>query len=554
MPNIRQYETPVGQSDIRPSEEGPSAFERVGRTEQYAGEAAGRAISQGVNDLGRTVGEIGKQYEVHATTQQFLSGMQQSAQRQAQFEDEKAQALASPDPEAAMRTTVSKFNEDLNTIGSTFTTPEGQRMWAEHQATAYTQALTHGMADAYTAVGDKIIQNIEATQHDFVNLTDKNPHMLASTLDQVDQMYAAAKMNLTAKQQTYMDEQHATVRNQLGLVAVNSAAKSFFQNNPNATPDQFPMGDLATDSAGNSVLSAEGLLHAQAVIHSAWQEQKTLHLEQSENAAGQAEINAYRNGTYDPALGFRAAGQVQSLVASGQMDARTGASVLRSLQSMHNEVVDQQDRSIEFQRSGIRFGQEQQDRESRLPATEDNQAVMGDLDKKIAGGLMPPSEVRELYNNKQITTETYRRSYGDAEMTYQKPGSLSMFTTPAYKGELKRVDAAILHTAGDTPGPAVSAMQGLAERDLGVAMGRAKAAGIDPQSLLDPGGPNYWPTPDRMKAYAVTAPGAADALFNKTTVAPTGPVRPPAAILEDIIKKMGPPAGAPHPMPSTFGG
>lgn len=525
MPNIRQFELTPNQSELRPSEEGPSALARIGREEQYTGEQTGAAYARGISAIGKTAGEIDQQFEDHQTTQQFVQGMQASSQRQAQFEDEKQKALGAADPVAAMKDTVAKFGEDMDKIGQQFTTTQGQRMWAEHRATAYNQALVHGLAEANTAVGDKTIQSMQTTQNNFVGLVNSNPHALDTTLDQLDQLYSAAKTNLTPQQQTRLDEQHTAVRNQLGIVAVNSAARDYFKHNPDATPESFPMGDLGKDSAGNSVLTAEGSLHAQAVIHSAWSEQRTLHLEASENAAGAALANSFGpGGVYNPSEGMKSAGEVQTLMATGQMEPKVGASVLRSLQSMHFEVINQG-------RAQTRFGQEEADYARRLPTTVDDQAVKVDMDKKIASGVYSPEQVRELYNNKQITTDTYVRAYGAAATTYQKPGALSMFNTPAYKGEETRINAVI--TGTNVPGePKVLAAQGMARRDLGVAMGNAKVAGIDPQSLLDPQSPNYWPTPERLKTYAPTTQDRADELVNKTQ-----PTQPPAPALDAAKKK-----------------
>ena len=509
MPNIRQFELTPQQAEIHPSEEGPSAYARIGREEQYTGEQIGAAYSRGLSTIGKTVSQVGDMYENHLTTQQFVQGMQASSQRQGQFEDEKQAALASPDPVTAMKATVDKFGQDMDKIGDNFTTEQGQRMWAEHRATAYNQALVHGMAEANTAVGDKTIQSIQATQNNFVGIVDSNPHALDTSLDQIDQLYSAAKTNLTPQQQTRLDAEHLAVRNQLGLVAVNSAARDYFTHNPNATPDQFPMGDLGKDSQGNSVLTAEGVLHAQAVVKSAWQEQKTIFNENSENAAGTVLANVFgKEGVYNPQAGFKAAGDIQTGMAAGTIEPKTGAAVLRSIQSMHYEAIDQS-------RAGLRFGEEQADYARRLPAQTSDPTAVSDMNKKIASGVFAPEQVRELYNNKQITTDDYVRAYGAAATTYQKPGALSMFNTPAYKGEEQRINAVI--TGNNVPGePKVLAAQGMARRDLGVAMGNAKVAGIDPQSLLDPQNPNYWPTPERLQTYAPTQQDRADALVNKT--------------------------------------
>jgi hypothetical protein len=53
-------------------------------------------------------------------------------------------------------------------------------------------------------------------------------------------------------------------------------------------------------------------------------------------------------------------------------------------------------------------------------------------------------------------------------------------------------------------------------------MGQARQQGIDPQSLLDPTSPNYWPKPERVKQYQdfVNDPANMNALYG---ILPTGP-------------------------------
>ena len=517
MPNIPQFEVSPQGAQLHPNEEGPSAFARIGREQQYTSEQAGRVIAQGAGKLGEAAGGIYNSIEKHQTTQQFVQGMQQSTAAQIKFDDAKQQALNSPDPTNTMKDVITQFGEELDKIGGTFTTDEGQRQWAEHRASVFNQFAVHGMAEASTAVGEHTIASVESTKNNLIAQVDANPHNVDGVLDQLHQLFTGAKGNLTAPQQAELDKEEISTRNQIGLVSVNSAAKTFFKNNPEKTADDFPMGDLAKDAAGNSVLTAEGQLHAQAIVKAAKVQNDQVVREKSQDA-----IDQHTGAIYDPST-FRV--NLSAAVQQG------GA-----IQADPNIRRQDKNRAVGFIGTAVRQQLAEDLGFEAQRATKDDPATVYRLLKGV-GDLEKPTTLEDIGLAMEKHQITVTRGM-ELSARINRPATDAMkkiSDNPIVKTQFDQA-AAMIRGNVDPGNQAVRDKTDQFKIDTLKTLQDVMAGGGDPRPYLDPKSPQYLFSPERVKQYQPTKDEIANQVVVK--VAPGGQTSTPPAAKPSALEFM----------------
>ena len=273
MPAIKEFTNPI--EGVRPSDMAESAFKQTAYSLQRTGIQGENIIRQGTGELARGIGvagaatrEIGDVFEQHQAVQQHLQAVQQDTAGRLQDAENLPGIMAkSDDPVKALQ----DYYQNVvgprgDKIASGLTNEKAQASYADHRASADESFQVHYLSQAMDVMGAKTIAQADQIHANNAALVDADPHQLSYVLDQERQTRKIALGNMSVGQQATAIEHGQQQDQQLALVAVQSAARTFFRNNPTATPDQFPMGDLGKDSTGNSVLGAQGIEHAKSVV------------------------------------------------------------------------------------------------------------------------------------------------------------------------------------------------------------------------------------------------------------------------------------------------
>jgi hypothetical protein len=351
MPNIPQYQVSPNAAAIRPSEEGPSAFERVGRTELMAGELSGRAIGGGISELGRATAQIGDAYQSLQTQQDMVNGAHKASQLAIQAATDLPKVLAnSDDPVGAFKNYMENTYEPARqSIMDGMRTAKGQAAMSEHLDSTEVALTTHGIAEAMSVAGTQAMAKTEATTNNLAMAAYQNPYNAAAYADQITSGFNAVKSTLTPQQQAALPVHIQEERQKVFL----AAGQKLIDTNPSVFKQQLAKGWGAGD------LSAEGIRTLDNAADYKIREQHTEAREASEDRAddymGQIALALQTGDTAalakisgqaanDPSLrgGARARTQIFAISAADRVLNGTNVPENQKVYSLlHDQALDQ---------------------------------------------------------------------------------------------------------------------------------------------------------------------------------------------------------------------
>lgn len=247
MPNIPQYELPLGQSDIRTNTSGAEAISRAGGAVSRAarvGQETARSIGQYTTEswamAGRMVAKGGEVLDNYITTKDIASAAEQHTALAAQSAKDLPAILAKADDpvKAAQDYYDNVWKPAADGINQNMTT-KGSRRWAtEHMAMASDHFHQNAIAEAMSITGAKTIAKFDSSIDNLGTAAHSDPHGVDNYAKQIDSIGQQMKPLLTPQQQVQFEAHlHAAKGN-----VYMAAGQALAEKNPHAFKQQLDGG------------------------------------------------------------------------------------------------------------------------------------------------------------------------------------------------------------------------------------------------------------------------------------------------------------------------
>lgn len=234
MPNITEYNLPLGQSDLTPSSAGPNAIEkgametqRAARVTQETGAHLGQMVAEGYGKLGRFVAGAGKLADDYFTQKDIASAAEAHTKLSAQAAQDLPGIIANAaDPVKAVQDYYQNtYQPAVDKINNGMITKRG-RMWAAEHSESGAQAFMHtGIAEAMNVQGARAIDSFNKSIDNISDAARADPHGLDNYIKQVDSLIDGTKSALSAQQQVHIELQREKMREHVAVSAGHALAE-----------------------------------------------------------------------------------------------------------------------------------------------------------------------------------------------------------------------------------------------------------------------------------------------------------------------------------------
>lgn len=530
MPNIRSFQLTPQQAQLRPSESGPSAFERVATSEQRAGLLGGEALSRGFQTFGRAVDQVGSQQEdkvaqlaqqaeIHNSQQEILNGAVAHTQLAVKAATELPGILAkSDDPVKAMQDYYDNtYGPEVDKINSSMGTQKGQAWAAEHSEKSRETFFLHGMGEAMNIQGARTVAKFQQTTDNLTTAAHANPDGLADYVQQSDGILDSVKDQMTPQQQASLEEHRSNIHAQIALSAGHALAdqsaatdaKAFAAGLP--PPQNFEKqlnggwaSDFLNEEQRQSLLSYSKVARAQ---------NETLARQASQDGVDNLTSRIYdpTNGRIDYKAAAQAVGQANQDPNIMQRDRnKVGAFVSQAVRAQHMEDIGEQ----------------------QLKANRDDPGTTFALMKGISEGTTTLDDIGQAAIAGKITVGRMSELAG----SLQKPAADALAKVvgdPLVKSQVDQGEA-IIRGSTDPGNQAVRDKSDQYKIDVYTKMRNAQMNGQDPRQFVDPKSPTYIDP----SLYKPSQQEVADQLVQHMKDLPIKPVKPTASTLEFMLNQL----------------
>lgn len=234
MPNIPEYNLPLGQSGLQTTGAGASALESAGnetqraaRVTQETGRELGNSFAQGAHALGSAVKSLGGIADDYMTQKDIAGAAEAHTRLSAQAAKDLPGIIANAaDPVKAVQDyyentyapAVGKINDSMSTKRS--------KMWSVEHSQSGAQAFMHtGISEAMNVAGARALNSFTKSIDNLSDAARADPHGLDNYLKQADSLIDGTKGTLSPTQQAHIEGQREKLKESVAVSAGHALAE-----------------------------------------------------------------------------------------------------------------------------------------------------------------------------------------------------------------------------------------------------------------------------------------------------------------------------------------